>query len=202
MNQWQEYLPDNIFLVGKMASGKDFIAARLVEEAGFTRLAFADALRAEVAEHLGISVDELNAKKASLRPLLQQWGIARRRDDDYYWIRRWAERRAKIAGPVVCSDCRFPNEARYGLRSGALLVRVKTPDGVRERRLRQRDGAFDPAWFTHPSELHVDSLPVQAEISGEMPAEFYVPALAEVYRSLLIVRDFITGAENVSSEYC
>lgn len=179
---WQPRLPDNIFLTAKMAAGKDFVASFLIREAGFTRLAFADALKEEAAAHLGITVEELNARKSEFRPILQNWGVGKRGADQDYWVKEWAIRRAAITGPVVVTDCRFPNEALYGIQIGAMVVRLRASDAVREARLRLRDGGFDPAWLNHISEQHIDALPVHLEISGEMPGEMYVPALADYYR--------------------
>lgn len=166
-------LPDTIFLAAKMGVGKDWVAAQLVERAGFTRLAFADALKVEVAEHLGISLEELAARKAEFRPLLQNWGVDRREQNPNYWVERWAAARAAIPGPVVNTDTRFPNEGFYALRSGALLVRLVVPDEIRIKRLTARDGRFDPAWLEHPSEQHIDSLPWQLTIDcSETPGDY------------------------------
>ena len=183
-NYWQPRLPDNIFLAAKMAAGKDFVASFLIREAGFTKLAFADALKEEAAAHLGISVEELNARKLEFRPILQNWGVGKRDADQDYWVKEWARRRAAITGPVVVTDCRFPNEALYGIQIGAMVVRLRASDAVREARLRLRDGGFDPSWLNHISEQHIDALPVHLEISGEMPGEMYVPALADYYRQV------------------
>src|SRR5262245_23947364 len=183
-------LPKTIFLTAKMGVGKDWVAAQLVEQAGFTRLAFADALKAEVAEHLGISLAELAARKAEFRPLLQNWGVERREADPMYWVRRWAEVRALIDGPVVNTDTRFPNEGFYALQSGGLLVRLTVPDELRIKRLTARDGRFDPAWFDHPSEQFIDHLPWQLSIDcSDTPGDYptlisagYVGLLAEKQR--------------------
>lgn len=199
---WQERLADNIFLAGRMGAGKDFVAARLVEEAGFTRLAFADALKAEVAAHLGISVEELNRRKAEFRSVLQNWGVGQREADPLYWIKRWADARAQIPGPVVCTDVRFLNEAEYGMQIGALVIRVKTPDTVREERLRARDGSFDPATLNHVSEQYIDRLMAHLELPGIMPAWWYVPSIAGLYQNLseLMFRDAVKGIEKLGGK--
>lgn len=49
-----------IGMLGKRGCGKDTVAGLLTERYGFVRLAFADELKKEVAEHYGVSVDLLN----------------------------------------------------------------------------------------------------------------------------------------------
>lgn len=182
-------LPDNIFLTGLMGSGKDTLGRALVEQAGFARLAFADALKEEVAEHLGITVPELNARKAEFRRLLQDWGTMKRETDEDYWIKQWCIRRVRIDGPVVCTDLRYYNEAFFALESGGLLLRVEVPEEERIARLMARDGRFDPSWGNHPSELYIPELPVHAEVPGNLPEESRVPTIAAVYSSMLELRE-------------
>ena len=182
-------LPRNIFLAGKMGAGKDYVAARLCEDAGFTRLAFADALKREVAEDAGITVEELNRRKAEFRPRLQWWGVNKRETvSPDYWVNRWEGARALISGPVVVTDARFLNEALYGFKIGALVVIVDTPESVRIERLLARDGNFDPATLTHSSELGIDTMPCHLKVSGEEPACVYVPMLSAGYTTLLGLR--------------
>lgn len=180
-------LPDTIFITGYAGSGKDTLGMALVKYAGFTRLSFADALKEEVADHLGITVVELNARKAEFRQLLQEWGTRKRDGDEDYWVKEWYRRRVLIGGPVVCSDMRYPNEAFFGLEIGGLLLRVVVSEEERIARLKERDGRFDPRWGNHPSELHIPNLPVHAVVPGDLPEECQVPVIAAVYSSLLDV---------------
>lgn len=176
-------LPDNIFIAGKMGAGKDTIAATLVEN-GFTRLAFADALKEELAETLGVTVDEINRNKATYRAELQKLGAARRVEDESYWIQRWLARRTQINGPVVCPDVRYLNEALFAIELGGLVVRVVVPEAERIARLVRREGRYDPRWAEHESEIAISSLPVHAEIPGDLAPEHRVPTLAAVYATL------------------
>lgn len=181
-------LPDDIFITGYAGSGKDTLGQTLVERAGFTRLAFADALKEEVAEYLGITVPELNARKAEFRTLLQEWGTMRG-VEKHYWIEQWRLRRERIAGPVVCTDLRFPHEAFFALESGGLLLRVSVPEEERIARLMARDGRYDPAWADHPSEKYVRELPVHADVPGNLPEDARLPTIEAVYVSLLTLRE-------------
>lgn len=178
-------LPDNIFITGLMGAGKDTLALALVEQAGFTRLSFADALKEELAASLDISLEELNQRKGQLRSALQELGSVRRGQDEDYWVKQWCRRRVLIEGPVVCPDMRYPNEAFFGLESGGLLLRVAVPEEERIARLRARDGRFDPSWGNHPSELYIPELPVHAEVPGNLAPEYRLSTIATVYASML-----------------
>lgn len=59
-----------IGILGKRGCGKDTVAALLTEKHGFTRLAFADELKKEVAEHYGVSVNLLNDRDLKETPLV------------------------------------------------------------------------------------------------------------------------------------
>jgi len=79
---------------------------------------------------------------------------------------------------------RFINEATLGIELGAMVVRVKTSDATRRQRFI--DSGDDLALMDDPFEAEVDAMPVHIEISGEMPAQVYVPALADYYRQAQI----------------
>lgn len=186
-------LPRTLFLCGKMGVGKDYVAAQFVER-GYTRLAFADALKREAALHLGITVAELNARKAEFRFLLQDWGTDRRKQEPDYWVRRWAEARALIDGPVVNTDTRFPNEASYALESGGFLVRLNAPLLVRKRRLMQRDGDYNPAWSAHIGETGIDLLPAHADLVC-VEQRNYVEDVSIAFQWLMLRRGAALGVE-------
>ncbi len=57
-------------MLGKRGCGKDTAAERLTERYGFIRLAFADELKKEVAEHYDVSVDLLNDRDLKETPLV------------------------------------------------------------------------------------------------------------------------------------
>lgn len=121
-----------IGLAGRMGVGKDTVAAMLRPH-GYERLAFADALRDEVAEaiHTGdypapecltaealeafgmAKVAEVYSKPTTprMRALLQQWGTEYRRSQrEDYWVSIMREKLATVEAAVI-SDVRFPDEA-------------------------------------------------------------------------------------------
>ncbi len=140
-------LPRLIGVTGFKRSGKDTFAKVLVDKIGYKRLAFADALKKEVAEFLGIPVEELEMDKEKWRGVLQYHGCAVRWKDEDHWVDCLSEYRDRLRvqcpTKFVVSDVRFRNEANWIRSEGGVVVRIV------------RDGivAADPSW--HESERQV-----------------------------------------------
>lgn len=136
-------------LMGLKGSGKDTFAARLVLEHGFTRLAFADALKmfaldvdpiVDAAGHSGMRLSEVidvvgwdRAKNEypEVRRLLQALGVAVREGiADDTWVDIVVRAALAIEGPVVVTDVRFRNEVEWIERAKGALVRVVRTDQV------------------------------------------------------------------------
>ena len=132
-----------IGLVGTAGAGKDTVANELVQMYGYTRVAFADPVRAAllavdplVADEQGnlrlsTAVETLgweNAKRLypEVRYLLQRLGTdAIRTQVPHYWS-DLAERTAvAVDGPVVFTDTRFINELRMIDSYGGVIVHVE-----------------------------------------------------------------------------
>lgn len=127
-----------IGLTGKKRSGKDTVAARLVEEHGFTRLAFADALREAAlgldpivnaslvgyddcdvvhVQRLSDIVNLVGWESAKAHPevrrTLQNYGVAIREIVPSFWLDIVRDKAVDVladGGHVVITDVRFPNE--------------------------------------------------------------------------------------------
>lgn len=129
-----------IGLAGVAGSGKDTVADYLVRQHGYTKIAFADPLRAMTAAllpYLGIQGDTTHLlqhdrafKEADLplihrspRHLLQtlgtEWGRNLVRPD--MWLRIAEHRVMLTSGPVVITDVRFANEATLVRRMGGRM---------------------------------------------------------------------------------
>lgn len=143
----------DIALTGLARSGKDSVAARLVEDHGYVRVAFADALKdaALKADPIVLSTmdsaDQLydvrlsevvadhgweNAKDfyPEVRRFLQHFGQAVRDIDPMFWARPAVDaiRQAHAEGrPVVVTDVRYDNEVISLLARGFTLVRIERP---------------------------------------------------------------------------
>lgn len=186
-------------LIGRKQSGKDTFAQRLVEEHGYTRLGFADPLKDMAREmnpvlrldELGGDVTTLNdilsfyswdeAKESfpEVRQYLQNLGVAVRNNvGENAWVQALAERAYLVLGPVVITDCRFPNEAQWIVGQGGETVRIKRP-GQESRDLHVSETALD-AWVTHHVVVNDRGIHELHE-TADMVASYVVPAR---YRSL------------------
>lgn len=146
-----------IGVLGKKRHGKDTFATRLIEEHGFTRFAFADALR-ETALKLDpqilIEQDEYHVYRGwafrtplilrlssvvkdhgwerakelrEVRRILQHIGTGVRDLDPDFWVRVVTEAVDAHRGPVVITDVRFPNEVAAVVSRAGRTVRVVNP---------------------------------------------------------------------------
>jgi dephospho-CoA kinase len=116
--------PDNIILIGGYAgAGKDVVANFLVKNFGFTRYAFADALKKYVAKKYGISLALMYSQEGknsivcidntavTIRELLISEATAQRKIDPDIWANILVEQiQSKAVDRVVISDFRFTNE--------------------------------------------------------------------------------------------
>ncbi|MGZ4745694.1 MAG: deoxynucleotide monophosphate kinase family protein [Oryzihumus sp.] len=121
-----------IGLSGYARSGKD-AAARALVAAGWKRASFADRVRElalvvqpELAGDVARVGWEATKERPEVRALLQRLGVGVRDIvDEDCWVT--AAFRSLPVGPVVFTDCRFPNEARAISRRGGIVVRVVRP---------------------------------------------------------------------------
>nr|WP_236871062.1 AAA family ATPase [Brevibacillus laterosporus] len=152
-----------IALTGKMRSGKDTVAAYLVEHYDFIPYAFGDGIKRVCHELFPEQV--ANGKKP--RALLQGVGQAMRAIDPDVWIER-TMREVYIARgfDVVITDLRQPNEYARLYTEGYVLIRVNASDDVRVDRMRSAGDTFDLADFTHDTERYVDIFAVHYELNN------------------------------------
>ncbi len=118
-----------IGLSGYAQTGKDTVAQHLVENYGYTRIAFADPIReallklnphitdvpelphANLSQLIPMGWEFLKQTSPQVRGLLQRLGteVAREMWDPDFWV-NLAMRKADDFGNVVITDVRFPNE--------------------------------------------------------------------------------------------
>lgn len=125
-----------IGLSGKKQSGKDTIyrVARdifteLDPKVRVGRVAFGDALKAEVSEITGFRTDFIEDNKERFRSLLQVWGTEFRREfHGYdYWIQKMGDILTSSAPHydiIFITDVRFKNEAEYITEMDGEVIRV------------------------------------------------------------------------------
>lgn len=167
-------------LTGKKQHGKDTTGAILVNEHGFVRVSFADALKQSAAALFGVPVETWDAlknrpdaivtlnvgayvggdvlAKLTVREFLQRYGTEAHRDvfGGTFWTDVAEERivaeHSKPGGgsPIVFTDVRFPEEAALVKEYGGTIVRV----------VRPTDDASD----THASEKVQESIVADFEL--------------------------------------
>lgn len=142
---------------------------------GTHRVAFADGIKADIADVLGAPAPNLYHKPYSpeIRRLLQWWGTELRRETDpEYWVNRTLltlEEKLNRYDLVVITDVRYRNEADTIRALHGMVVEVHASDTVREHRL----GGLPPE---HASELL--DFPVDSRISNLGPTVL-TPDVAE-----------------------
>lgn len=177
---------------GFKGSGKSTVAKILVESYGFRRVALAGPLK-DMLRAIGCSEEELEGTKkevpsAALMGLTPrhamvtlgtEWGRKCIHPD--FWAEKLVDAIATANGPLVCDDCRYPNEAKILRGCGAKFLRVHRPE-------KEPGPTWLPwtirRWFVHPSERYVYDLPADFEIWNTQTVVDLEQALAATVASL------------------
>jgi hypothetical protein len=188
-------------LLGRKQSGKDTFAQRLVTEHGFTRLAFADPLK-DLAYEVNpvIAYDEIEGEHFSLRDAVDflGWDVAketypsvrqyiqnlgvgvRNHVVQNAWVQALAERAYLTPGPVVVTDCRFPNEAAWVRGQGGETVRIlRSPSVTRSVDEHVSETALD-AWVTDHVVHNDSTIPRLHETADFIAAYVTTPSVARL----------------------
>ena len=139
-----EEIYPTVGLCGYAGSGKDTAAEALVAR-GYTRIAFADPVRevalainpmigyGELQKRLSSLVRDLGWTKAKkipeVRRVLQATGTDAIREvlGRDTWVQVARRKRAAVNGPVVFTDCRFPNELEFIEDLGGVTIWIDRP---------------------------------------------------------------------------
>lgn len=169
-----------IAFTGLRGHGKTTAAEALTETYGYAHVNFADPVRDVCHRVYGVTYIEMldpvlketpldRYPYKSPRELMQRIGTEMFRSYlDDTWVKAFERTVADLlaggAPGVVCSDCRFLNEAAALRRMGALLIRVTDP-----RKLNNRgdDNLIRDLYGEHASEREIDLLPVDLTIVNE-----------------------------------
>lgn len=146
-----------IGISGKKGAGKDAVCNVLLHHfKNSVRIAFADALKEEVAKACGRTVRFIEENKPNFRLILQGWGTDYRRKlcDENYWINEWLRKVYQTTATlVVVPDVRFQNEAAIIKELGGEVWRVF------RKGLESDD--------THASETDMDKFRYDTEIHND-----------------------------------
>ena len=121
-----------IALSGPRACGKSTIASHLVNNHGYTRIAFADALR-DIAAIAG--PDLIND-----RLYLARLGEKLRAQVPDFLLQAVKNRLQEVQGHVVIEDIRFPAEIEFCKSISAPTIRFEIPIETQRERIAKRDG--------------------------------------------------------------
>ena len=116
-----------IGISGAAGSGKDTVGDYLVKEYGYTKLAYADALKDLVRFFFNIPKTELTSgqKSEEVRRLLQGTGeLAKYLKGRYYWNNELDKSMASATGPVVITDVKFNHEIEHIRKNNGVIIRV------------------------------------------------------------------------------
>lgn len=137
-----------------MASGKSHLAKILVEDEGYTKLAFATALK-EYAEDLF----QVTGKDGPAREVYQAFGANMREIDENVWLYPVARQLEWLfTNPdtkVVIDDVRYQNEYNFLEESGFLMVKVEVPKDIRQERIQRLYPSTTLEQQQHISELNL-----------------------------------------------
>ncbi|MEI6194393.1 MAG: hypothetical protein WCS42_08685 [Verrucomicrobiota bacterium] len=146
--------PIVIGMSGRKQSGKDEVFHALRQTFGWEfggthtikRIAFAEGVKEELAAACGVTLEELEARKAGFRLGLQFWGTEFRRQMTHpdYWVQQAEKKFQQLkdsAKVVVFTDCRFPNECELVAQLGGKMWRVER--GERPLELHASETALD-----------------------------------------------------------
>jgi dephospho-CoA kinase len=171
-----------IALSGPRACGKSTIANHLVNNHGYTRIAFADSLR-DIAAAAGS--DFINDRLY----LARLGGILRSQVPDYL-IQAVKNRLELTPGPVVIEDIRFPAEVEFCQSIGATTIRLEIPIETQRERLAKRDGKEE-----HESELLIACMDEHA-LDGVIEWDYRIPAIGD-FRELALTFHTETPPSNI-----
>ncbi len=123
---------------GKMYAGKDYAYDYLRDQNyDVERVSFADQLRLEIRDTLGLATIIRKPYTDLERKLQQWWGTEYRRSQDPdYWVNKAREAAKEATGVPVFTDVRFPNEADMIREEGGLIVRLEAREVTRKDRGR------------------------------------------------------------------
>jgi hypothetical protein len=163
-------LPRLIGFCGLRRAGKDTAAGALIA-LGYTRLGFADALKAMLyayLDYVGVSAEaakriiegdrkefrELVFLRKTPRFAMQTLGTEWGRDliGGEIWVNACMARAARCPGGAVIPDVRFPNEAEAIRRAGGKIIRVTRPGLTID---------------SHPSENSILAIECDAEVTND-----------------------------------
>ena len=121
-----------IGLGSKARIGKDYAAQELAKLFDVQRIAFADALKLDIADIVarhGLdywAIEKQPELKEKIRPLLVEYGMTMRRFNEDVWVDRALAPGNLTSEVILVTDVRFPNEAKRIRELGGHYIEIMT----------------------------------------------------------------------------
>jgi hypothetical protein len=191
---------------GRTMTGKGTRVAALEQALGFGEVlefSFAAPLKGVVAEKHGISVAELEVRKAEFREELQETGMRGREDGT--WVRAMARALAAVEVEEIAhgkplfrayavGDGRFQDELDLLKGDGFYCVHLVAPREVLESRYLAKFGVpLSPERYDHPSEAGIAGL-----VGFDAEWDATLDPLAQV-RALVLARSLSDAGQRVKA---
>lgn len=155
-----------VFLLGEAGSGKDTVGKVLVEEHGYTRVSFADAVKDEVAKIHNIDVKLLHEQgpiKEEMRGAMISLAEGERAKDPLCWLKYALDKHRDETGDfkpglkLVITDCRRDSEIdwMYALKQQVLFANKESKDLAQHYvfpylfLIKRENKSLDPDALTH-----------------------------------------------------
>lgn len=167
-----------IALVGNMRSGKDTFADVLINEKGYTKIAFADELK-RICKEL-FPEQFKNGNKP--REILQSVGKCMRSIDYDVWVKALDRKIKQCNGKnLVITDVRYPNEVAYLRNNGFIIVQIIVYRSIIVGRCKDTDPNFNPMQLEHESEFMASNCRVgDIEVYNNSSLEAYLDTVHQV----------------------
>ena len=175
-----------IAVCGRMRSGKDTLANRLVEEYGFKEFKFSQGINEIINKYFPEHAFSEN------RPRKHQQFIGQgmRQLDKDVWVNytlSYVEEYLAEHGDnadVVISDLRQENEARILRQNGFTIVNVYAFDDIRLQRIIDAGDIFAEETFFHETEMSVDDIACDFWVSNNDGIEEFECRIDNLIKSL------------------
>ena len=164
-----------IAVCGRMRSGKDTFANRLVEEYGFKEFKFSQGINEIINQYFP---EHAFSEKRPRKHHHFIWQGMRQLDKDVWvnytlsYVEEYLAEHGDNAD-VVISDLRQENEARILRQNGFTIINVYAFDDIRMQRIIDAGDIFAEETFCHETEMSVDDIACDLWVgNNETLAEF------------------------------